>query len=172
MDPNQFGILIDEVLSELKSNTPGAMMQLLVTAAIESGLRFFKQVGGGPALGFFQMEPATFYDLWRVVYQEDTYRRVELFRVCHLPSYEPPVNLLYKNISLAIATARAQYQRYSEPLPSLVKNEFGIDVYDLDAIVDYYIKYWRPNPEKTTPAEAKRRAFYILGDHYEFKGIN
>lgn len=34
------------------------------TAAKESGFQFLEQLGRGPALGFYQIEPATYRDLW------------------------------------------------------------------------------------------------------------
>lgn len=37
---------------------------VLGTAAQESGLEHLHQLGAGPALGLWQMEPATFHDLW------------------------------------------------------------------------------------------------------------
>jgi len=37
---------------------------VLGTAITESRLRFLKQLGSGPALGIYQMEPATFRDLY------------------------------------------------------------------------------------------------------------
>lgn len=37
---------------------------LLGTALVESNLEHLKQIGGGPALGFFQMEPETFDDIF------------------------------------------------------------------------------------------------------------
>jgi hypothetical protein len=41
-----------------------AEMLIMGTAAQESGLTFTRQIGGGPALGYFQMEPATHDDCW------------------------------------------------------------------------------------------------------------
>lgn len=41
-----------------------AEMLIMGTAAQESRLRFTRQMGGGPALGYFQMEPATHDDCW------------------------------------------------------------------------------------------------------------
>lgn len=42
---------------------PAAVELLLGTAACESRFRYVRQVGGGPALGIYQMEPATHRDI-------------------------------------------------------------------------------------------------------------
>ena len=174
MYPVQLQQLIDQVLSEHKSNTPGAMMQLLVTAAIESRCGYFiKQLNGGPARGIFQMEVSTFNDLWRVVFENNIFKRNNLYRLCHFPAniqmagtcaeYIPPAERLVDNYRFAIIIARENYMRYREPLPKIVDGK-----YNVEKIVDYYFKYWRPNPEKPTPDEAKKRAIYELGDYFAF----
>src|SRR5687767_12554256 len=59
-------LVVRPTLAEL--GLPGgevAERLVMGTAAQESGLRYLKQVGGGPALGLWQMEPATFADLWK-----------------------------------------------------------------------------------------------------------
>ena len=59
----QFKTLIERVLSELDPDlaSPVAVKLLLGTAAQESRFgTFLHQLGGGPAKGAFQMEPATF----------------------------------------------------------------------------------------------------------------
>lgn len=47
-------------------NTLSAQQGVLGIGNTESaGFRYLKQIGGGPALGFWQMEPATHDDLWK-----------------------------------------------------------------------------------------------------------
>ena len=56
--------LITSVLKELNLHSDNAVNLLMGTAAQESHLgKYRKQIGGGPALGIFQMEPATFNDI-------------------------------------------------------------------------------------------------------------
>lgn len=38
---------------------------VLGTGAVESAYKYLQQVGGGPALGWFQCEPATHRDMWQ-----------------------------------------------------------------------------------------------------------
>lgn len=64
-------LVVRPVLDLLALPAPGpehlgspAERLVMGTAAQESHLRYLKQLGSGPALGLFQMEPATFRDLW------------------------------------------------------------------------------------------------------------
>lgn len=53
-----------------------AIPLLLGVAAQESGFVHTRQIGGGPARGFFQMEPATERDLWRWLHLHQAIERV------------------------------------------------------------------------------------------------
>jgi len=83
---------------------------LFFTGAAESGYRVTRQYGGGPALGYWQMEPATEKDIW------DNFLR---FR----PSLAEKVRAtgeqnLETNPAYAAAMARVHYMRVKDPLPS------------------------------------------------------
>jgi len=55
---------IDYVLTECRlKNDPYVIRQLANTAKVESGVRNIRQIGGGPALGYFQIEPSTRRDI-------------------------------------------------------------------------------------------------------------
>lgn len=43
--------------------TVAAEQMVMGTAAVETGFDALRQIGRGPALGFWQMEPATFFDI-------------------------------------------------------------------------------------------------------------
>ena len=59
--------IIEPVLSRLHAASPAARALLLGTAAQESAMgRYIRQLRGGPALGIFQMEPATHDDIWTI----------------------------------------------------------------------------------------------------------
>jgi hypothetical protein len=60
-EKNQFRDLIIRTLGEIELYSPAATNLLLGTAAQESAFgTHLVQMGGGPAVGAFQMEPATF----------------------------------------------------------------------------------------------------------------
>jgi hypothetical protein len=46
-------------------NAPWAINQLVGTTKESGGCEYLVQLDGGPALGFYQMEPATHDDIWR-----------------------------------------------------------------------------------------------------------
>lgn len=57
--------VIEPVLRDLGLYSASARELLVMTAAAESaGGDYLHQVGGGPACGIFQMEPATHDDIW------------------------------------------------------------------------------------------------------------
>ena len=64
LDPRQFAErVIRPALVKLRLQSPAAEALLLGTAVVESGLSALVQAGGGPALGLYQIEPATHADI-------------------------------------------------------------------------------------------------------------
>lgn len=117
MDPVDFhDFVIKPTLDQLGLDQPGASFLLLGTALVESNLNRVRQVGGGPALGVYQMEPATHLDLW----QNWLVRHPELARgVERLAAPWPSgATQLMANLAYATAMARCLYRRRPEPLPS------------------------------------------------------
>ena len=57
-------LVIRPALKKLKLWSPSAEELVLGTAIVESGLTYLKQHGDGPALGLWQVEPATHDDLY------------------------------------------------------------------------------------------------------------
>lgn len=109
LDKKQFRDLIERTLQGFDPvlQTPSAVELLLGTAAVESDFgTYLRQLGGGPALGAFQMEPKTFNWL-RKMYQQ------------HYPelAYRNFIELEW-NLRLAIIMARLRYRIVKDPLPS------------------------------------------------------
>jgi hypothetical protein len=112
-----------------------AIELLMLTAAQESHLGTYLTQVNGPALGIFQMEPATFYD---------TRDRYFIPKVGDDYIYDEP-EILIASLNEAILYARAKYLLVPEPLPSK------------DSVVDmarYYKKYWNTKLGKATVREA------------------
>jgi hypothetical protein len=106
--------VIRKACEHLRLWSPVAEELLMLTWAHESeGGKYRKQVGGGPALGVFQMEPATFNDIVKnyLKYRPEVYELVK--QLGPLNSQE-----LVNNDLLAAAMARLQYRRAKEKLPS------------------------------------------------------
>jgi hypothetical protein len=102
-------------LDETKGETVAGLQQLLIgTALQESDLIHTRQMGGGPARGYFQMEPATHDDIWAnyLAYQKDTAAKV--LAVAGLASGTPKAALLEDNHVYAALMARVHYRRRSK----------------------------------------------------------
>ena len=116
IDPRHFReLVIRPTLQNLGLWSPAAENLLLGTAIQESGLVYLKQIGGGPALGVYQIEPATHDDVWRnyLAFRQDLKRRamdVSTNRWSGTPQ-------LVTNLAYATAIARIIYRRVPEPLP-------------------------------------------------------
>lgn len=112
LDPTHVrDLIVRPVLALLALPSPAASERLLMgTAAQESRFRYLKQLGDGPALGLWQMEPFTFHDLWsRYALHHTIGRELQAF-VLPGPS---PVSQLTWNLHLACAMARVHY--YARP---------------------------------------------------------
>lgn len=121
MDPIDFhDYIIKPTLDQIGLDQPGASFLLLGTALVESGLARVRQVGGGPALGVFQMEPATHDDIWQNWLNRHTPAMVDLGNaVLGLAADWPPgATQMVANLQYATAMARLLYRRRPERLPA------------------------------------------------------
>ena len=106
------------------------------------GFRYRTQVGGGPALSYFQMEPATLEDLYHnyLDYRPDLRSRLDAY----LPSDMHRIDALKNDDRYACAAARLQYARMPEALPNVA---------DDMALAAYAKRYWNTNAGKATPGQ-------------------
>ena len=133
--------LIASVLKELNLHSDNAVNLLMGTAAQESHLgRYRKQLGGGPALGIFQMEPATFDDIVKnyLRYKPELAARIE--RVARISRFK--AEDIENNDLLAICMARVHYLRVREAIPS-----------DLEGWARYWKRYYNTPIGKGTEEE-------------------
>jgi hypothetical protein len=108
--------LIAPVLEHLGMYSPAAEALLVGTALQESrGGTYLRQLGGGPALGIYQMEPATHDDIWEnfLAYKPQLKAKVEAL-LAPAPSR---TDQLATNLAYATAMCRIHYYRCSDPLP-------------------------------------------------------
>jgi len=110
-------LVIVPALTAMGLGGPAAEELLLGTALQESlGGVYLHQLGQGPALGIFQMEPRTHDDLWTSFLPRRTDLSAKLSSLL-MPGLgrldQLPGNLLY-----AAAMARLLYYRCPEPLPA------------------------------------------------------
>ena len=104
---------------------------VLGTAAQESQFHYLRQLGGGPGLGFFQVEPATHRDIWDsyLVFRPDLANAIENLTV----PYAARVDQLIWNLRYAVAICRVHYRRVPAPLPTSG---------DLPAMAAYWKRYY------------------------------
>ena len=107
--------VVKPTLKYLNMHSVAAEQLVLGTAVQESGLRYLLQIGG-PALGFFQMEPATHDDLWEnyLAFRGDLKVKVE-FLLSRYPARR--LDQLTLNHMYACAMCRLHYLRRPEALP-------------------------------------------------------
>ena len=97
------------------------------TGLAESGYRVTRQVGGGPALGYWQMEPATEIDIQENFLEYRPALEEKLWLVADGP------HNLETNHMYACAMCRVHYMRVSAPLP---------DADDLEAQAAYWKQHY------------------------------
>ena len=115
-DRAQFRELIEDVLQAIGLHSPAAVNLLLGTAAQESRLgTYLRQMGQGPALGVFQMEPATEKDLWANYLQ---YHPELVKKIAATTGATGPGPQLRWNLAYQIAMARVHYLRKKPPMPA------------------------------------------------------
>lgn len=110
--------VIRPVLAALSLPAPATAERLLMgTAAQESQFTHLKQLGGGPALGLWQMEPATLYDLFDrfvVNTKQVKFQQIGWFLTQREPHSRDFLTFsLQSNLPFACAMARLHY--YARP---------------------------------------------------------
>jgi len=98
--------------------SPAAINLLTGTALVESGCAYLRQVGGGPALGLWQMEPVTHNDCWTNWLGYQANARVAAAIGAMVPAGVPDSQYLISNLRYACAMARIKYWRGVPPLPA------------------------------------------------------
>jgi hypothetical protein len=119
MDVEQFRInIVQPVLKFMDMGGLDAEELLIGTAVQESGgLRYVRQLGGGPALSFFQIEPATHQDIHKnyLAYRPELLQQVNRLRFDAFQGHEVE---LMGNMAYSVAIARLVYRRVRAPLPN------------------------------------------------------
>lgn len=121
MNSEQFTkYIIKDVLEYLNMYSDDAVTLLLGTFYQESdGGEYIHQIGGGPALGVFQIEPDTARDCYKnfLDYRPQLKEKVNHFYNSNLSLEE---NLI-GNLHFQVALARIIYYRDSKPIPGTLE---------------------------------------------------
>ncbi|AUI86589.1 hypothetical protein BS333_14950 [Vibrio azureus] len=118
-------------------NSQAAINLILMIMAHESGQLTYTRQVRGPALGFIQMEPATYQ--WLVKWLGK--HRPHFLAVSHSFVDEPSAEQMIINPQYAVCMARLNLLRFPEALP---------DAEDLPALAAYAKKYWNTSAGKAT----------------------
>lgn len=120
INKDQLRELIIETLKEVDLHSDSAVELLMGTAAVESNLgEYIKQVNG-PALGIFQMEPETYFDIWENYLKFKPMTFSKNYNIEHLQGkqlYKHGADTMRYNLKYAIIMTRLHYLRRPEPLP-------------------------------------------------------
>lgn len=145
IDPKQLrDYILIPVLNDLGLNSTAAVELMLGTAMQESGLVAVHQYGGGPALGLWQIEPATVQDLLSnfILYKpklQDVINRLAF-------DGRDMIEQIPGNLYYAAAMSRIFYYRVPAALPAAG---------DIQGQAAYYKRYYN------TPAGAATVEQYI-----------
>lgn len=127
---------------------PNAVELLMLTAAAESECgTFIEQWRTGPALGIYQIEPATYDDLFEnfLSYREDLQDKVDAVCLNQNVNWQNWKLHLKGNLLYQTVIARLQYWRFPEGLPHHR---------ELSLLARYYKKYWNTYRGKASVEEA------------------
>jgi len=134
IDPKQFrDLVIRPTLIEVGMHSTAAENLLLGTAIKESGLRFLRQHGNGPALGVYQIEPATHADIWTNYLKFRPESRIQ----------RRPDSSLITDLAYSTVIARLVYWRRPEPMP---------DADDVEGLGAYWKQHYNTPLGKGTAA--------------------
>lgn len=140
--------ILRPTLDSLEMASPAAVELLLGTAIQESRLTYLRQLRNGPAMGVFQMEPATHDDIWENYLLHRPERGALVAQTTRYPGVGR-ANDMIGNLWYATAMARVHYLRVSEALPEKGDVEgmanYWKDHYNTHlgaGSVDEYIENW------------------------------
>ena len=103
-------------LEKLELNSDAALRMVMTTGQTESGYDYLRQIKG-PAIGFWQMEPATMWDIWEnYVLYRPKYKEA-LWRLGFNEGFGE--QSLLSNLAVQAAFCRIVYLRDPYPIPSL-----------------------------------------------------
>lgn len=134
IDPLQFrALIVRPALQALELHSPAAENLVMGTAAQESRLQFLHQLGGGPALGVFQMEPATHSDIWTNYLRHRPRMVDKVLDAIEYDGRRPGAWRMVHDLRYAAIMCRLHYRRVPEKLP---------DAYDIEALAVYWKRYY------------------------------
>lgn len=153
LDVEQFrSLIVRPTQQRLMLWAPPMESQVLGTGLCESHLIYVRQLPRGPALGVFQMEPATHADIWinYLRYKPDLKRLVQKTASYFSGDFPDPAELV-SNLSYAAAMCTVHYERSKlnkvNPLPFPPSDR-------ADLLAAYWKRYYNTPKGKGTVEQA------------------
>lgn len=148
MDAKQFQKeVVDPTLKTMGMYSEAASQLLMGVMMQESRGEYVKQLGSGPALGFFQMEPFTHDDIWKnyLKYKKTYPDIIRSFATLNDSDTEfPNAQSLMDSLPYQVAMARAHFLRVRDPLPKAG---------DINGMAAYWKKFYNTAKGKGTEEE-------------------
>lgn len=113
--PDLKRLIVAPALTAIGLYSPAACNLVVGTAAVESDCSYLKQIGAGPALGLWQMEPATEADIWANVINPSKALKLAINGMLCVGN---TTSQLIGNLPYAAAMCRLKYHQSTEPLPT------------------------------------------------------
>lgn len=138
--------VIKPTLEETGLFSDSAINLLLGTCAQESHMgTYLHQLGNGPAIGIFQMEPTTFNDIFEnyLIYKTELCKIIRAALKCKNLNVLKPIDMTW-NLKLATIMCRIHYLRVPKKLP---------EANDLAGLANYWKKYYNTKLGKGTTDE-------------------
>jgi hypothetical protein len=149
INPSQYAnLILEPSLKAMKMYSLDAMYLMMRTALVESRLTHIKQLPAGPALGFMQIEPATYADIVRYLNGREGIREL-ILEYCGyslLPSRPDP---LIHNLAFNAMIARVKYWMVPAPIPNYK---------DIQGQGEYYLEIFATYGSKSTVDDFLKQA--------------
>lgn len=138
-------LVVRPALRDIGLHSQAAEDLVMGTGAQESRLEYIKQIRG-PALGLFQVEPATYFDYWDNFIDRRPELRDAIFESLDV-TYRPPVERVVHDLRFAAMMCRIHYRRIRAPLPPEG---------DVEAMAAYWKRYYNTVHGRGTEEEFVR----------------
>lgn len=153
--------LIRPALNDLIMYSEAAEELIIATLAQETlGGCYVKQIRG-PALGIYQMEPATYDSLWAHYISQDLTLAARILNSCQYLQ-RPPCEHLIWNLKLATMMTRIHYRQIREALP---KKD------DVEGLWRYYKQYYNSNLGSATREQFMRNYDQMMGADWDMSDL-
>lgn len=153
MNARQFReFIVRPVLQATSMHSENAENLLMGTAAQESHFEYIKQLGAGPALGLFQMEPDTHDDIWANYLRYRAEVQESIMIACGIGGEQCISGRLLWDLRYATLMCRVHYRRVTAALPS-----------DIDGMAHYWKDHYNTELGAGTVDEFKQNYGKFVG---------